>query len=691
MRQFCGTKRGESRTSALWGSGKGKDGSRARTITTTAFLAFALVLPTAGLAGSSNSGPGNGNAFIPKGLLDKAKQAAGQKFQVIIQMKAGNSAASAGAAVRGNSGHVYRELNSVRGVAATLSGRAIEALSRNPNVLAITIDAPVRATLDEDPLTSTVDSTTSTTTETTSTVVEAVAPSNSTLPAVSGTTRAGQTLTASAGTWSGTEPIALAYQWQRSDSAGAFADIAGAAGASYALSAADVGFTVRVVVSASNEAGNVSATSPASAMVLVGYAPAPQDAEMWRRSTQIDMLWSQLDPYTGEVLGPAPQAPAIAIVDSGVDASRVEDFGGRVVASVNLASLSPDASGDDQGHGTMVAGVAAGQAAKYPGVAQNAPIVSIRVSDGNGMSLSSDVIAAAEWILANKDAYNIRVANFSLKGSVETTYRFDPLNKAVQALWLNGVVVVAAAGNHGASDGSAVSMSYAPGNDPFVITVGASDERQSADPLDNGRPFWSGYGVNMDGFHKPDVSAPGRYLVMPIPESSTIARDFAERMVEPGYIWMSGTSFATPIVAGIAAQLIALHPSWTPDQVKGALMLTANYLGGPGFAAGVGQVDGLWAAYGLGDFAPDANENYGPFIKTDAVTGQRFFDEASWSEYVEGAASWSSASWTSASWSSASWSSASWSSASWSSASWTSSVDSQMSSQVTENESSELE
>jgi serine protease AprX len=662
MRQFGGTRRGESRTSALWGTGKGKDGSRARTMVTTAFLAFALVLPTAGLAGRSNSGPGNGNAFIPKGLLDKAKQSGNQKFQVIIQMKAGNSAASAGAAVRGNSGHVYRELESVRGVAATLSGRAIEALSRNPNVLAITIDAPVSVTLGEDPLTSTLDSTTSSTSDS------------------SGTSGSDST-SDSSGT-SGSDSTSDSSGTSGSDST---SDSSGTSGSDSTSDSSGTSGSGSLVESTTSTVANTTET------ISTVFAPPPQDAEMWRRSTQVDMLWAQLDPYTGMVLGSAPQAPAIAIVDSGIDASRVEDFGGRVVASVNLSSLTPSATGDDQGHGTMVAGVAAGQSATHPGVAQNAPIVSIRVSDANGMSMSSDVIAAADWILANKDAFNIRVANFSLKGSVETTYRFDPLNKAVQALWLNGVVVVAAAGNHGAADGSAVSMSYAPGNDPFVITVGASDELQTADPLDNGRPSWSGYGVTMDGFHKPEVSAPGRYMVMPVPESSTIARDFAGRMVEPGYIWMSGTSFATPIVSGIAAQLLALHPAWTPDQVKGALMLTANYLGGPGFAAGVGQVDALWAGYGLGEDAPDANENYGPFILTDSVTGQKFFDEASWTSYVEGAASWSSASWSSASWSSASWSSASWSSASWSSASWTSSVDTQMSSQVTESESSDVE
>src|SRR5438270_478251 len=87
------------------------------------------------------------------------------------------------------------------------------------------------------------------------------------------------------------------------------------------------------------------------------------------------------------------------------------------------------------------------------------------------MGNSSDVIAAADWILQNKDTYNIRVANFSLHGSQNSTFRFDPLDKAVERLWFSGVVVVAAAGNYGATQSGVL---YAPGNDPFVITVGAT-------------------------------------------------------------------------------------------------------------------------------------------------------------------------------------------------------------------------
>ena len=114
---------------------------------------------------------------------------------------------------------------------------------------------------------------------------------------------------------------------------------------------------------------------------------------------------------------PVPAAvtavPAIAVVDSGIDASRL-DFTGRVRAQVNLASLTPNSPGDGRGHGTFVAGVAAGAISGLAGAAPSAPIVSLDVANDAGQARVSDVIAAADWILANKTAHNIRVANFSL-------------------------------------------------------------------------------------------------------------------------------------------------------------------------------------------------------------------------------------------------------------------------------------
>ena len=322
-----------------------------------------------------------------------------------------------------------------------------------------------------------------------------------------------------------------------------------------------------------------------------------QDAQMWTSSADISPLWSNIDPNTGADLGPAPQAPAIAFIDSGIDASDTADFGNRVIQSVQFCSLckttgnasnapgqqgtagnsgnAPGHGYDGEGHGTMVAGIAAGSGADYPGVAQNAPIVNVRVANRDGESMESDVIAACDWILANKDTYGIKVVNISMAGTSPATFQNDPLDQAVQRLWFSGVTVVAAAGNFGT--GSAVDMSPAPGNDPFIITVGALDQNQSADPSDDTVAPWSAYGYTADGFSKPDISAPGRYMIMPVPMGTTIPTAVPDRVVAPGYMWMSGTSFAAPVVAGAAAQILARHPDWTPDQVKGALMLTAGY------------------------------------------------------------------------------------------------------------------
>jgi serine protease AprX len=411
------------------------------------------------------------------------------------------------------------------------------------------------------------------------------------------------------------------------------------------------------------------------------HTSAYQDSTMWLDSTDMTLMQNAFDPSTGEITGPAPQAPAIAIVDSGIQARS--DFGSRLVASVKMCSLCTDNADDAEGHGTMVAGVAAGSG-QYPGGAQNAPLLSIRTANGAGESRTSDVIAAADWILQHAKQYNIRVANFSLAGASDTSIRVDPLDKAVEALWLKGIVVVAAAGNHG--QGGPVTMSYAPGNDPFVITVGATDQNGTSDPSDDTIPSWSAHGTTMDGFSKPDLSAPGRYMIAPAPMGGTIAKTVPDRIVAPGYMWMSGTSFSTPVVSAAAAQILARHPGFTPDQVKGALMLAANYLPvASGNAGGVGEIDGAIAS--TIDNPPNPNVGLYKFVSANPLTGGRTFDAASWAAYLKSGASWAQASWAEASWAEASWNAASWAEASWNEASWSESVDGMMSSTASFSES----
>jgi serine protease AprX len=210
-----------------------------------------------------------------------------------------------------------------------------------------------------------------------------------------------------------------------------------------------------------------------------------------------------------------------------------------------------------------------------------------------------------------------------------------------------------------------------------VITVGAAGTGDTADPSDDTPAPWSSYGYTGDGFAKPELVAPGRMLVGPVPGDSVLAQSLPDRVVAPGWMWMSGTSFAAPIVSGIAARLVALHPGWTPGQVKGALMKTATPVAG-GLQSGVGEVNGA-AAAALAD-PPSANAALDGFVHAGA-TGEPAFDgdawmaavaDASWASASWASASWASASWASASWASASWASASWASASWASASWAS-------------------
>jgi serine protease AprX len=275
---------------------------------------------------------------------------------------------------------------------------------------------------------------------------------------------------------------------------------------------------------------------------------------------------------------------AVAVIDTGITGSHPDfrtsatDATSRVIASV---VTNPDATTDEDtyGHGTHVAGLVAGDGrdrsmgdplhGRYLGTAPDASIVSVKVSDDEGATSLIDVIHGLQFVVDNKDRYGIRVVNLSLNSTVSESYRTDPLDAAVESAWFKGLVVVTAAGNAG---GAPDAVSYAPANDPYVITVGAVDDLGTDKTDDDIVSSWSSRGVTQDGFAKPEVAAPGAHIIAPLAPGSSLALQCPTCVVDGQYLQLGGTSMAAPVVSGIVAGMLAEHPEWTPDMVKTALM-----------------------------------------------------------------------------------------------------------------------
>jgi subtilisin family serine protease len=243
----------------------------------------------------------------------------------------------------------------------------------------------------------------------------------------------------------------------------------------------------------------------------------------------------------------------IAVLDTGVDATH-PDLKNQVIAAKNFTPAA-DAT-DKQGHGTHVASIAAGPGAKsggkYKGVAPGADVLNGKVLDDNGFGDDSGILAGMEWA-AEQGA---QVVNLSLGGM--DTPEVDPLEAAVNKLSAEkGILFAIAAGNSGPeSVGS-------PGSADAALTVGAVDDKDKLADFSSTGPRFG------DGAIKPDVTAPGVDTTAAAAKGSAIAQDVGESPA--GYLTISGTSMATPHVAGAAAILKQRHPDWTYAELKGAL------------------------------------------------------------------------------------------------------------------------
>jgi serine protease AprX len=353
------------------------------------------------------------------------------------------------------------------------------------------------------------------------------------------------------------------------------------------------------------------------------------------------------------------QGIGVAVVDSGV--VRTEDLKGRVIGAVNFDDDEHE-SGDSFGHGTFVAGLIAGDGkasnGQYVGMAPKSSIINVRVSGDDGVSTEADVIEALQWVYENKSRHNMRIVNLSLNSSMAQSYHTSPICAAVEVLWFNKVVVVVSAGNNGTAN------LFPPANDPFVITVGATDDKGTVALSDDTIAPFSAYGTTENGAVKPEIVAPGTKLIgfLPQNDETEIGRLHPEARVNDNYFRMSGTSMAAPVVAGAVALLLQDEPNLNPDQVKYRLMSTAaksdRWAGYSGAKAGAGYLDILAAVTSTSTQAMNTGTRASQLLWTGS-------QPVNWSSV-----NWSSVNWSSVNWSSVNWSSVNWSSVNWSSDYW---------------------
>ncbi len=339
------------------------------------------------------------------------------------------------------------------------------------------------------------------------------------------------------------------------------------------------GTTVRRTLSALDADAVTTVTDSTGA--LWDALTRPQGDGTAATTSGIAQIWldgvrkASLDRSTGRIGAPAAWARSydgtgvkIAVADTGIDATH-PDLAGRVVAERNF-SASADTR-DRVGHGTHVASIAAGTGtkdARFKGVAPGAQLINAKVLDDRGNGDDSGIIAGVDWAVAQ----GADVVNMSLGGP--DTPGIDPMEAQINKLSTEkGILFAVAAGNSGPGRGTVDS----PGSADEALTVGAVDDNDAIADFSGAGPRTGDHAV------KPDITAPGV-------EITAAAAQGTGGQDPLGYVSKSGTSMATPHVAGAAAVLKQKNPTWTGARIKAALTASAKDGAHPVFQQGAGRL-----------------------------------------------------------------------------------------------------
>jgi subtilisin family serine protease len=302
-------------------------------------------------------------------------------------------------------------------------------------------------------------------------------------------------------------------------------------------------------------------------------------------------------------------------------------------------------------------------------VAPDANIVSVRVINQYGKATASSIIRGIQWVLENRDTYNIRVMNLSLGGRPSVSYNNDLLAAAVEMAWKAGIVVVTAAGNNGPGSGSIST----PGHDPFIITVGSIDDKGTPDQRDDDVPYFSARGPTLAGDHKPDILAPGRKIISLYALNSYLdgalpGRQMFSSLGHP-YFRLTGTSMAAPVVSGVVALLLQKNPDLTPDQVKYILTKTAPNFPGSRDTVGTGVVDAYAALtskkMGVANKGIRPSDSFARQMY-DLIYGQPL----SWKDPYYMGIDWGNLAWDNLAWDNLAWDNLAWDNLAWDNLAW---------------------